>query len=148
MVPRNIENEIVSLAASGEIRLGVIYGVIGADRSDHVQFPCVVHAGHFFAKSLGNLQGQGTYTTARAVDQHLLSGVQQFPIAKVPKGDQAGSRYGCGLFKTDALRFWRQCIFRSGHVLGIGAAAGSLVAAHALADYRITGLKAGHAPAN
>ena len=45
----HIKNDIVRSAAFGEILPGVIDHVVGADRAQHIQFPCAVHGGHFGA---------------------------------------------------------------------------------------------------
>src|SRR3712207_7717849 len=73
MVARNIDDEIVALPALGEVLLGVINNLVCAERSDHIQFPRAVHAGHVRSVRLGKLHGEGSHTTARTVDQNLLS---------------------------------------------------------------------------
>src|SRR4028118_1840160 len=116
MVPRNIEDEIVALAALGEVLLGVINDLVCAERSDHVQFPRAVHARHLRSVSLGKLNGEGTHTSSSAVDQNLLSRPNLSLMAKTREGDESGGRYGRGLFKRDGGRPPRQPGFRDRHI--------------------------------
>src|SRR5215211_3453535 len=148
MVPRNIEDEIVALAALGKVLLGVINDLVCADRLDHLQFPRAVHAGHVRSVRLGKLHGEGTHTTTRAVDQNLLSRPNLSLMAKTREGDESGGRYGRGLFKRDVGRLQGQLLFGNRHILGIGSAVVPLPLTRCLAEYLITWLKLRHVLAN
>src|SRR5215216_972023 len=148
MVPRNIEDEIVALAALGKVLLGVINDLACDDPLDHVQFHGAVQAGHVRSVRLGKLHGDGTHTTTRAVDQNLLSWLNLSLIAKTREGDESGGRYGRGLFKRDACRLQGQLVFGNRHILGIGSAIVPLPLTRCLAEYLITWLKLRHVLAN
>jgi hypothetical protein len=148
MVSRDIEDEIVTLATLGEVLLGVIDDLVCAERTDHVQFPRAVQAGHVRSERLGKLHGEATHTATRAIDQDPLSWPYPSLIAKTLEGDECGGGYGRGLFKREVVRLRRQRVFGNRHILGIGSAVVPLMAIDALAEYLVTWLKPRHVLAN
>lgn len=52
VVPHIVKNEIEAALALGEVLLGVVDHVVGADRSDHLDVPRAAHSGHFGTKCL------------------------------------------------------------------------------------------------
>ena len=73
MVSHAIEHEVVSLTAPGEIFVGVVDDMVGADRSDQVHISRAAHTGHVRAERFGDLHGERTHTSRRTVDQDLLA---------------------------------------------------------------------------
>src|SRR5918993_954568 len=144
MVTGDIEDQVVALIALGEVLFGVIDDVVCAERTDHLQFLRVVYTGHLRSVGFGDLYGEGTHTTAGAIDQHTLAWLQPSLIRKNLQGDESRGGYGRGLFERDVGRLQCQGILWNGHILGIGAAVGPLIAFDCLAEYLITWLKAGH----
>ena len=84
MVPRDVEDEVVALAAPGEVLLRVVDDPVRADRPEHVELPGAVHGGHVRSVRLGELHGDGPHTPTRAVDQDRLSRLDPSLIADDP----------------------------------------------------------------
>src|SRR5438876_9218412 len=69
------------------------------------------------AKRLGDLHGKGSYTAGRAVDQHLLPGLN-LSLAQALQRSKSGQRQRGDLLKRDVRRLndqrplGRTCIFR------------------------------------
>ena len=82
MVPHQVENQVVTLPAPGEVLLGVINDVICADGADHLHISRTAYAGHISAERLGDLYTERTDTSRRAVNQDLLPRMNLSLVAK------------------------------------------------------------------
>lgn len=71
--------------------------MIGTKKLYDIQFVCAVHTSHFSARCFGHLNGKGSHTTTRTIDQHVLSWLNlSYPID------------GCRMhFDQDFIVFWR-----------------------------------------
>src|SRR6266404_1996152 len=98
MVGNVIEDHVVTLVALGEIFIRVIYDVIGADGSDKIDIPCAANSRNLCAKRFGDLHGECSYTSGRAVDQHLLPRLN-VSLAQALQGRKSGQRERGGLLK-------------------------------------------------
>ena len=107
MVPRIVEDEVVSLLAVCEVLLGVVDDVVCADRSDHVRVLPTAHAGHFRSERFGDLYGERSYATRGAIDQHLLPWLYLSFVAESLEGGECGDGYGRGLVKREVGRLQR-----------------------------------------
>src|SRR3954452_23568980 len=105
MVPNAIKNDVETLAAFGEILLGVINGLIRADGSDHVHIPCTTYAGHMRAESLRDLHCERTDASCRAVNQDPLPWLNSSLVAKSLQGSECGHRGGSSLLKRYIVWF-------------------------------------------
>src|SRR5712692_11346461 len=131
MVPNHVENQVVALRTFGEILFGVINDLICADRSDHVHISRTAHAGHFRSERLGDLHGERTHASRRAVNQDLLPRLNLSRVAKSLQCGDCRYRYRRRLLKRQVGRFQRHCsILENTHVLSesAGSAAEYLVA--------------------
>src|SRR5438477_8861958 len=121
MVGNVIEDHVVTLAALGEILFCVIDDVIGADRSDKIEVACPTNSRDLCAKRLGDLHGEGSYTSGRAVDQNLLPGLN-LSITQALQRSKSGQRNRGGLLKRDTRRLHDQGSFGSACIFGQSAA--------------------------
>src|SRR5205807_6842313 len=116
MVGNVIEDHVVTLAALGEILFCVIDDVIGADRSDKIEVACPTNSRDLCAKRLGDLHGEGSYTSGRAVDQNLLPGLN-LSITQALQRSKSGQRNRGGLLKRNVRRLDDQGSFGSNCIL-------------------------------
>src|SRR6266404_8399834 len=98
MVGNVIEDHVVTLVALGEIFIRVINDVIGADGSDKIDIPCAANSRDLCAKRFGDLHGECSYTSGRAVDQDLLSGLN-LSLAQALQRSKSGERDRSRLLK-------------------------------------------------
>src|ERR1700733_7083914 len=119
MVPDAVENQVVATPSVGEILLGVINDMICADRSNHVDIPCAAHAGHLYAKGLGDLNGERTHASRRTINQDLLPRLN-LSLAKSLQCGECRHRYRSRLLKGHVIRFHNQCRLGSTRILSEG----------------------------
>ena len=74
---------------TGEVVLGVVDDVVGADGSNQVHVSRAAHPGHFRSECLGDLHGERTHASRGTVDQDLLA---RFDLSLVSKTLQGGER--------------------------------------------------------
>ena len=116
------------MAAAAQVLPGIVNDLIRAEFAQHLQLRRAVHGGHFRSKELGELDGKGADAAPRAVDQHLLSGLDTGLPEKV-QGIPSPKGYSCRLLvghvgRHDgyaALHLSRY--FGQADILGIGAKA-------------------------
>src|ERR1039458_1936279 len=109
MVPDQVENQVVTLPACGEILSSVIHDPICADVSDHFQIPRAAYAGHICAEPLSNLHGERTHASCRTVDQDLLPRLNLSLVAKPLQRGECRQRHGGRLLECHVLRLHDQC---------------------------------------
>src|SRR6266540_1587731 len=134
MVPGDVEDDVVSLAAPGEVLLRVVEDPIGADRPDHVQLLGGIHAGHVRSVRLGELHREGPHRPTRAVDQDRLSSRDPSLIANALNRERTGRGDGRGLFERETGGLQLEPGLRNGRVFGEGAAMAPQVGDEALAE--------------
>ena len=118
MVPDVVENQVVAFRALGEILFGVIDDVIGADRSDHVYVSRAAHAGDVCPERLGDLHGERTHASRRAIDQDLLPRLNLSLVAETLQRRDCGDPHGSRLLERQVGRLQRHCsILSNQHVL-------------------------------
>ena len=117
MVANVIEDHVVLLVALGEILFRVIDDVIGANRSDKIDIPSAANRRDLRAKRFGDLHGECSNTSGRAVNENLLPGLN-FSLAQALQRNEPGQRKGGCLFKCDVGRFRGQRSFASACILG------------------------------
>src|SRR5438876_1956230 len=117
MVANVIEDHVITLVALGEILFRVINDAIGADRSDKIEIACATNSRDLCAKRLGDLHGEGSYTSGRAVDQNLLPGLN-LSLAQALQRGKSGQRNRGGLLKRNVQRLDDQGSFGSNCILG------------------------------
>src|SRR5712671_1597655 len=100
MVGDVIEDHVVTLVALCEILFDVIDDVVGADGSDKVDIPCAANSRDFGAQRLGDLHGECSDTSGRAVDQNLLPGLN-LSLTQALQRSESGQRKRGGLLKRD-----------------------------------------------
>ena len=144
MVARDVDDDVVALGALGEVVLGVVDDVVGADRSDHLELARRIHAGHVRAVGLGELDGEDADAPAGAVDEHGLARSHLAVVADTAKRDQAGGRHGRGLLEGEVGRLRPQRACGDRRVLGERAAVAPLVALQALTEHVVTAREPGH----
>src|SRR4029450_5596918 len=59
MVPGDVQDDVVALAAPGEVLPRVVEAPVRADRPEHVELPGGIHAGHVRSVHLGELHREG-----------------------------------------------------------------------------------------
>ena len=74
VVPHEIQDEGVGLAAAREVLPGVVDDPVGADRAEHVELPGRINTGHDRSVRLGQLHRESPHGATRAVDQDLCPG--------------------------------------------------------------------------
>ena len=72
--------------AIGEVVVGVVDDVVGADRADHVRVPRAGDTGDLGTQSLGDLHGEGAHASRRPVDEHLVSRLDMSVVAQELQG--------------------------------------------------------------
>jgi hypothetical protein len=148
MVSRDVEDEVVALAGSGEILLRVIDDPVRADRPEHLELPGAVHGGHVCSVRLGELHGDGPHTSTRAVDQDLLSRLGPSLIAETLDRDGSGGEHCRGLFEREVDRLQLEPGFWNGRILGKGAAVAPEIGTDALTEDLIARVEPRHVPAH
>src|SRR5438552_19056370 len=108
---------------------------IGADRSDKIEIACPTNSRDLCAKRLGDLHGEGSYTSGRAVDQNLLPGLN-LSITQALQRSKSGQRNRGGLLKRNVRRLDDQGSFGSNCILGQRAATD--------AEYFVSRFELGH----
>src|SRR5437879_12719106 len=107
MVANVIEDHVVLLVALGEILFGVIDYVIGANRSDKIEIPRAANSRDLCAKRFGDLHGECSNTSGRAVNQYLLPGLN-LSLTQALQRSKSGQRERSGLLKGDVCWFHDQ----------------------------------------
>ena len=82
MVSNAIQNDVVTVAAFGEILLSIVNDLIRADGSDHVHITRAAYAGDIRAERLGDLHRERTDTACRPVNQNSLPLLNSSLVAK------------------------------------------------------------------
>src|SRR5881409_3141552 len=121
MVVNVVEDHVVTLVALREIFFRVIDDVIGADRSDKIDIARAANRRNLRAKKFGDLNGERSDTSSRAVNENLLPGLN-ISLAQTLQRNESGQRQGGCLFKGDVRRLQDQCSFASACILGQTAA--------------------------
>src|SRR5882762_6657522 len=124
MVPNAVENQVVTLAALGEILLSVINDLIRTDGSDHFHIPRTAYACDFRAERLSDLHSERAHASRCAVNQGLLSRLDVPLVAKTLQCGESRYRYGGCLLEGHVIRLHHQCRLGSAHILGEGALRG------------------------
>ena len=148
MVPGDVEDDVVALAASGEVFLRVVDDPVCADRPDHVELPGGIHACDVRSVRLRELHRERSHGAARAVDQDLLSGL--YP-SLVPNGlhrQRSGRRDCSGLLESEADGLPFEPRLRNRRVLGERATVTPQVGDEALPEDLITRPEPCHVPAD
>src|SRR5579872_967048 len=101
MVRHVVEDEVVAPPVSGEVLARVVDDMVSADRADHLRVLRAADSGHLGAESLGDLYGERTDATGRAVDQDLLAGLDLALIAKQLESRRCRHADGRGLLKSE-----------------------------------------------
>ena len=116
-----VEDEVVLLAALGEVFLRVVDDVVRADRADQLHVPRADDRGHLGAEGLGDLDREGADAARGAVDQDLLARVDLAVVAHGLEGDETGHRHGRCLLEGEARGLGRKLVLSRGRVLGVRA---------------------------
>src|SRR5215472_7306104 len=130
MIRNAIENQVVALATLGEIRLGIVNDLIGADGSDHVNISCAANAGHVSSERLRDLHSKRAHASRRTVNQNLpfevnLPVVAQSASPKPLQCGQSRNRYRSRLLKRHVRRLQNHFFFGGEHILCKGPTAGA-----------------------
>src|SRR5204863_4542177 len=121
MVANIIEDHVVTQVALGEFSFGVIDNVVGSNWSDKIDISCAANSRDLCAKRFGDLHGKGSYTACRAVDQHLLPGLN-LSLAQALQRSKSGQWERGDLLKRDVRRLRGQCSLGSTCILRQSAA--------------------------
>jgi hypothetical protein len=119
-------DEIVGLAAFGEVFFGVIDDVVGPQRLHEIDIPGVADRGHLGADVFGELDRRRSDRAGGAVDQHLLP-VGDLSGAEILEGVAGAFPGWCGLLVPQVA--WERGdhpVGRDGQVLGVGAEGGGV----------------------
>ena len=123
---QDVEDQVVGLSVLGEVLFGVIDDLIGAQRLHVFQPRGAADPGDFCAVVLRKLDCGRADSAGRAVDQHLLAGLDFAPAQEAHRHDRAVG-HGGGFCVAHVGRLHGQrAVFRHAQILGIGA--------HALAE--------------
>src|SRR5260370_11052112 len=109
MTRANVNDQIVPLSVLGVIFLGIVNDVVCAERTDHVQISRIGDGGDFGSERLGDLYRECPYSTARTVNQDLLSGLDVSMVSEGLQGCESSDRDRGGFFKRAI--FGLQCYF-------------------------------------
>ena len=148
MVPNDVEDGVVAVAASGEVLLRVVDDPVGADRPDRVELPGGVHARHVRPVRLRELHRERSHGAPRAIDQDLLSGLDPSLVSDGLHPERPGRWDGSSLFERQAGGLPFEPRLRYGRVLGECAAVAPEVGNQALPEDLITRLEPCHVPAD
>src|SRR6266542_6945052 len=118
-----VENQVVTLRAFGEILLGVVNDAIRADGPHHVYLRRTAYAGHICAEGLGDLHCERAHASSGAVDQDLLPRPNLSFVAKTLQCRKCRHRYRSRLLKRHVIGLRDQCGLASACILGKGPAA-------------------------
>src|SRR5262249_58670077 len=88
VVPADVEDQVVVLAAVGEVLPGVVDDLVGADRADQADFRGAGHAGDRGPEGLGELHGIGADASRGTDDQNVLPGCDA-PGAQALQGGES-----------------------------------------------------------
>ena len=84
----DVENQVVLLAAVGEVGSGVVDHMVGAERADEIKLRRAGHPGYFGSECLGQLNRIGADATGGTEDQHPLTGLHVPNIGqRLQRGD-------------------------------------------------------------
>jgi len=100
-----VEDDVVAPLVAGEILLGVVDDVIGAERSDQFHVPRTAHAGDLRAGRPGDLHRKGPDAARRTVDQHPGPRSDPAHMAHGDQRDQARPDRCGGLLERRARGF-------------------------------------------
>src|ERR1051326_4692134 len=104
MVAHQVENQVVALAAFGEILSSIIEDALGAEGAHHLHVPGAAHAGHMSAERLGDLHREGANASRGAIDQDALAGLKLSRVAKTLQGREPRQGNGSRLLETQVCR--------------------------------------------
>ena len=93
-----------------EVHLGVIDDVIGANRSNEIDFRRTAHAGDLRAERLGNLHRECADPTRSANDQDLLARLDAARVTQPLECREPSMRYRGRLCKRQVRRLWRELV--------------------------------------
>src|SRR5215831_12238085 len=99
MVHIAVENQVVTFPTLREILLGVINGMICADRPDQPYIPRAAHASDLRTERLGDLHRERTHASRRTVNQDLLPRLNVSLVPKTLQRSKCRHRYGSRLLK-------------------------------------------------
>ena len=134
------EHEIVAARVVEEVLQCVVDDVVVAARACAGDVVGAAPGGDFGTERLGDLYREAAVPARRAIDQHLLPGLEATAIAQsLQRGDRRDGHGGC-LRKTDVGGLGRQPLLGGAPMLGEGAATD--------AEDRVAALEAGDARAD
>src|ERR1700726_539237 len=141
MVTNQIEDQIVPLVAFGEIFLGVIDHMIGADRTDKIDISRTANAGDLRAERFRDLDRESAHASGRAVHQNLLTSLNMTFVAETLQRGDGRDWNRSRLFERDVggLRH-NGAIGQNANVLGKGSGFSP--------EYFVSGSKVGYVFAN
>src|SRR5215212_1271546 len=105
------EDQVIVLPILGEILPSVIYDMVCTYRAHHVHLARAAHTGYLGPERFGDLHGERTHTTGRAVDQNLLTLLDLSFIAKPLQGGGRRRWYGSRFLERHLGRFRGQSVF-------------------------------------
>jgi hypothetical protein len=100
-IPSDVEDQVVTVRAIGEVGSGVVDDVVSVVRAHEVEFQGAAHPGDLGAECLGQLHGEGADTAGGSDDQDPLSALDAADVAQPLQGCQRRHRHGCGLLQGD-----------------------------------------------
>src|SRR5207302_8760139 len=115
---RELKDQVVQLASPGEVLLGVVDDLVGADRADHFQVPGAADSGDLRAIPLRDLHGERPDPSRRSDNQHLFSRPDLSSIAKTLQGGDGSERDRRRFLEAQVGGFQREESFRSRYILG------------------------------
>jgi hypothetical protein len=134
MGPCDVHDEVVALAAFGEILARVVDDAVRADRPEHVELPGCIYRGHLCPVRLRELHREGPHRSAGAVDHDRLSRSGPALIANGLHRERSGRRDGSGLFEGEVGGLQLEPGLRSGRVVRIGAAVAPQIGTECLTE--------------
>ncbi len=102
-----VENQIVTLRPLREVLAGVVDDMVCAQRPDQLDVPGAANPGHVCAERLGDLHGESTNASGRAIDQDFLPWLQSAVVAQPLQRGERGNRHGRRLLKCQSGGFQR-----------------------------------------
>jgi len=120
--PAQLEDQVVARGADGEVLLGVVDDLPGAQAAHQVRVPGAADAAHPRTQVLGDLHREGSHAARSTGDEDVLARPEPSCAQALQRGHRGG-RHGGGLLEGQALRFDREAAVENGDVRGEGAVA-------------------------
>src|SRR5215831_15317637 len=103
MIRDEVEDQVVTFSALGEVLLCVINDSICTNGSNHIQIAGTAYARDMCTERLGDLHGERTHASCGTVYQNLLPWLNVPLIAKTLQCSERRYRNRSGLLKRDVL---------------------------------------------